>query len=168
MRLPIRVRDACLVVRLTVLALCLALAGTTAAAGQASPMIAHKADLQRIMAEAGATVTVVNYWATWCPPCRAELPDLKRLQEEFGVRDVRVIGVSFDYDPAVLQRFLDRYSLGYPNYIGDSALMKEMGVGVIPRTVIYSPAGNVVSVHQGQITASRVRAQINRLLGNGG
>ncbi len=137
------------------------------AAGQDMPRLNSAADLDRVIAEAGATVTVVNYWATWCPPCRAELPEFKRLQNEFDGREVRVIGVSFDYDSAVLKRFLDRYPLGYPNYIGDSELMEELGVGVIPKTVIYSPAGNQVAVHEGEIKTEVVRSQIVRLLGHG-
>jgi len=143
-------------------------AATVAMGDQDVPRLESAEDLAQVVAETGATVTVINYWATWCPPCRAELPVFKRLQQEFSPREVRIIGVSFDYDPAVLQRFLSRFPLGYQNYIGDSRLLEEMGVGVIPKTVICSPTGSCVSVHEGEVDATKLRTQIMRLLGHGG
>lgn len=143
-----------------------ALAVVPAAADQVD-RLDNAAQLQRVVAESGARVTVVNYWATWCPPCRAELPELKELQQRYGPDQVRVIGVSFDYDPAVLQRFLDRYPLGYSNYLGHSGLMGELGVGVIPTTEIYGSRGEKVYTRRGGVTTKMLLKRIKPLLDNG-
>ena len=158
---------ACLPACLLVCLLAVALLSAPASAGQSLPRLDSAADLERVVRDGGATVTVVNYWATWCPPCREELPVFMRLQQGYGARGVRVIGVSFDYDPRTLERFLGRASLGYVNYIGDGDLMDELGVGVIPTTVIYGPQGERVSMHQGGVTADMLLERITPMLENG-
>lgn len=55
----------------------------------------------------------INYWATWCPPCRTEMPTMQRLAETYGDR-LLILGVDFGEDPATVRDFIDRYQITYP------------------------------------------------------
>lgn len=59
-------------------------------------------------------VTVLNFWATWCPPCVAEMPSLERLHRALGEEGLAVVGISVDEDEAALRRFVEQHKLGFP------------------------------------------------------
>lgn len=90
----------------------------------------------------GKTI-VVNLWATWCPPCIAEMPSLNALQERYGDDKFQVITINFDRDPKDGEAFLQDNGLTVlpfyhnPNF----ALAREYAVAGLPLTVIYSPSG---------------------------
>jgi peroxiredoxin len=95
-------------------------------------------------------VILLNFWATWCPPCRKELPDLSSIAKEFKGKNFELIGVSVDENPSALVSFLNSNSLSYTVLHENGGLLdKYMAVvggtqNVIPQTFIIDKNGKVV------------------------
>ncbi len=99
---------------------------------------------------------VVNYWATWCPPCLEEVPDLVALYDSRKNKDVVVIGVAFDYQNAKeVSQYVDDMLMSYPIVLGDDDTMKQIGFSdVLPTSYIYNPRGELVKIKHGLVTKS--------------
>jgi len=101
-------------------------------------------------------VLVINFWATWCAPCREEMPGFVRLQDRWKGRGVQFVGLSDD-DPSKVERFAAELKINYPLWVGvDTAgeLSHRLGnrLRVLPHTVILDPAGNRVDMRVGPYT----------------
>jgi thiol-disulfide isomerase/thioredoxin len=117
-----------------------------------------------IAAFAGKSL-VINFWATWCAPCRREIPLLETLDAEWAGRGVRVIGVAVDYRDKVLE-FADRFKIGYPLLIGeqqalDAATAFGVETPVFPFTVFTDRRGDVVAVFLGELHRSQADLILN-------
>ena len=89
-------------------------------------------------------VIVVNFWATWCPPCVSETPGLKRFAEQMSTSGVVVIGVSEDHDRAALDRFVTDYHLSYPiAHDLDQAVATRYGTFKYPESYIIGGDGRI-------------------------
>lgn len=92
-------------------------------------------------------VVLLNFWATWCPPCQAEIPDLIRLHKDFADRLV-VIGVSVDRGPharELVQDFYKKFNMNYPVIMGtDQMVMRYGGVSAIPTSFVINKEGRIV------------------------
>ncbi|MFN3660878.1 MAG: TlpA family protein disulfide reductase [Brevinematales bacterium] len=92
-------------------------------------------------------VVLLNFWATWCPPCQAEIPDLVRLYKEFADRLV-IIGVSLDRGPharELVQDFYKKFGMNYPVIMGtDQMVMRYGGVSAIPTSFVIDRQGRIV------------------------
>jgi thiol-disulfide isomerase/thioredoxin len=107
-----------------------------------------------ITAFAGKSL-IINFWATWCAPCRSEIPLLETLHAEWAGRDVSVVGVAVDYRDKVLE-FADRFKIAYPLLIGeqdalDAAAALGVETPVFPFTVFTDRRGEVVALFVGQL-----------------
>lgn len=93
-------------------------------------------------------VTVVNFWATWCGPCRREIPDLEAIHKEYKDRGVRVIGISLDRGPGILNEvaeFTAKFNMTYPVVIDNGDLEQIYGnIRAIPTTFIINKEGKIV------------------------
>lgn len=96
----------------------------------------------------------VNYWATWCPPCLEEVPDLVALYDSRKNKDVEVIGVVFDYESVKeVSSYVDDMLMSYPIVLGDDAVAAQIGdPSVLPTTYIYNPRGELVKTKHGAVT----------------
>ncbi len=105
---------------------------------------------------------IINYWATWCPPCLEEMPDLVNLYDARKNKDIMVIGVAFEYtSPKAVAAFVDDMLVSYPIVLGDASIAKKLGKAeVMPTTFIYNPAGKLVKTKRGLIT----RAMIEQII----
>ena len=88
---------------------------------------------------------VINIWASWCGPCRAEMGSLERLARRNGGKDYKVIGISTDDDRIAAQGFLWFAKISFPNYIDhDQVLENMLGANKIPLTVLVNAEGRVI------------------------
>lgn len=96
---------------------------------------------------------IVNYWATWCPPCLEEVPDLVSLYDSRKNKDVQVIGVVFDYENTKeVAEYVDDMLISYPIVLGDDEVVKQIGASdVLPTTYIYNPKGELVKTKRGKL-----------------
>jgi thiol:disulfide interchange protein DsbD len=100
-------------------------------------------------------VVVLNYWATWCIPCRKEIPEFNRIQKDFGAKGVQVVGISMDEDGADSVRpFLRQIPMQYTVGIGSGT------IGELPITLVIGPNGNVVQRLEGLQTPEQIRDAI--------
>lgn len=95
---------------------------------------------------------LINFWATWCPPCLKEIPDLVSLYE--SRKDVMVIGVAMDYqNPKTVLKFVDSLSISYPIVFGDKKIAAQIGpVSMLPTTYVFDPAGQPAAYKVGLIS----------------
>ncbi|WP_240142435.1 TlpA family protein disulfide reductase [Nitrosomonas oligotropha] len=99
---------------------------------------------------------LVNFWATWCPPCLKEIPDLIALYEQR--KDVIVIGVAMDVDdPKVVMDFVKSMSITYPIVLGDRKIASQLDdVSLLPSTYFFDPEGNPAARQQGIISRESI------------
>ena len=105
---------------------------------------------------------LVNYWATWCPPCLEEIPDLVGLYDQRKNKDMVVIGIAYGYkSKKEVTDFVDDMLMSYPVVLGDEKITDQIGpADVLPTTYIYNPQGKLVKTKRGLIT----RAYIEKLI----
>lgn len=111
--------------------------------------------------------TVVNFWATWCPPCVEEMPELSLIHREFSPKGVNVIGLAID-SPSAVRSFLETREFSYPLLItgaSGSELGKRLGnaIEALPYTVLINEDGNVIKQKLGRIREEELRAWIAEL-----
>ena len=161
----------CVLAAVTILAACAgprALQQPSATVGKQLDLVAP--DLQGRDVDIGAEqgkVRVVDFWATWCEPCREAMPVLDATARELGSRGLSVYGISIDEDPAQIAKFLERTPVTFPILWDKGAVrVQRFDVRVMPVTLIVDRAGVIRFVHQGweRSRAAEERRQIEALL----
>lgn len=109
---------------------------------------------------------VINFWATWCPPCRHEIPWFVDLQKQYGPHGLQIIGISMDETgPAAVKKFADAMGVNYKVVMGDAAAARSYGgVRVLPTTIYIDRQGKVVTTVPGLISKQEIEGIIQRLL----
>ncbi|MEK7215871.1 MAG: TlpA disulfide reductase family protein [Chloroflexota bacterium] len=98
----------------------------------------------RRLSELRGQMVVLNFWATWCPPCVEEMPSLERLHRKLRDRGVVVLGVSVDDDAVAYEQFLRDYHISFPNYRDPGGqIAGRYGTHMFPETYIIDPEGRV-------------------------
>lgn len=113
-------------------------------------------------------ILVINYWATWCAPCREEIPLFVRLQQEYAAKNVQFVGIAVDQVDKV-RVFAKEFNVHYPLLIAglDAVeLSRKAGnkAGVLPYTLVLDRSGSIAASLAGGITEARMRAQLDALL----
>ena len=105
---------------------------------------------------------LVNFWATWCPPCLKEIPDLIALHDEHKDKDLVVIGIATDYNsPKLVIDFAKKHRISYPVVLGNDAIVAQIGrLEGLPMTYIYNPQGKMVAYNVGALTQKAVEGYI--------
>ncbi|MEE9358786.1 TlpA disulfide reductase family protein [Candidatus Vondammii sp. HM_W22] len=107
---------------------------------------------------------LVNYWATWCPPCLAEMPELELFHNQHKEKDAMVIGVAMDdMDSKRLKVFLERQFISYPILQRSSGTHTELGtVPALPTSYLISPEGEIVARQVGTVTGEVIENYIKK------
>ena len=143
------------------------------AAGEPTP--ASTADMMKLTHDPDAKLILLNVWATWCAPCREELPALVRIQHENASRHVKILLLSADADtpPAKVAAYLGTVGVDFPTYIKtDSGPDLIKGItsdwsGAIPATFVYSGDGTMIDFWEGKATYEAFRDKLDEELSAG-
>ncbi|MCC6414420.1 MAG: TlpA family protein disulfide reductase [Opitutaceae bacterium] len=117
-------------------------------------------------AQFAGKVVVVDFWATWCPPCREEIPGYIALQEKYGKDGLVIIGVSLDRGgPAKVRDFAKKFGINYPLVMGDSEAIAGFGdISAIPTTFLIDREGNIRDRKVGALATAEYEKRILALL----
>lgn len=164
--------------RVGIIATILVAASAALAAQQAKPPADPKLidapDLQKILQQYRGKSVLLNFWATWCEPCRDEYPMLNELAKQYGPQGLQVVGVSMDDDGDIIlmRRFLARYKPVFPNYRkkpGDEVAFRQAVLpgwaGSLPVTIFFSKDGSQAGSFLGEKPREQYEAEIKALLG---
>ena len=105
---------------------------------------------------------LVNFWATWCPPCLEEMPDLQRLHEKR--KDLVVIGIAMEYqDPNYVKSFAEDLLVTFPIVLDNTKIASQIGkIQGLPSTYLYSPQGTLAAQNVGALTQKAVERYIDQ------
>ena len=110
-------------------------------------------------------VVLVNFWATWCPPCRSEIPELIKLQEQHKDR-LQIIGVSEDDEAQPVHDFIKKTGINYPVVMATPEIIQAYGgVAALPTTFVIDPQGRIVQRHLGLLSAETTDREVRSLTG---
>jgi peroxiredoxin len=126
------------------------------------------AGVPRAVSEFDGKLLIVNFWATWCPPCLEEIPAFVRLQQDYAAHGVQFLGVALDRAEAA-RAFIAEHAVNYPSVYGEHeaiALSKAYGnrIGGLPFTVVVGRDGRVLRMHQGVFEEADLRAVLDAQL----
>lgn len=122
---------------------------------------------ERQLTEWQGKTLVVNFWATWCPPCVEEMPELVELQNDLGSQNVQVLGIGID-SPSNIRQFSEKHQISYPLLVAGMAgtdLSREFGnqAGGLPFTVLIGSDGRVRKTYIGRLDLKKLRADLASL-----
>lgn len=110
-------------------------------------------------------VVVVNVWATWCPPCRVEMPGFVRLQRDLGDRGVQFVGIAVDQNgTAAVREFVEEKGVNFPQVVSPQVAARHFPGEVVPRTYLIDRQGQIRYEHSGLLLAPSLRDAIEDLL----
>ena len=148
-----------------------------AAASDVCPATARKADLNFTVKDMSGKnvslsafkgkVILLDFWATWCPPCKAEIPGFVELQDTYGSQGLQVLGVSVDDPIEKLKPFADEFKMNYPVLVGLGRDDLQDAYGPmwgIPTTFLISRDGRICRKHSGLVGKDRYEKDIKALL----
>lgn len=121
-------------------------------------------DLKTLVAESKGKVVMVNFFATWCPPCREEIPGLMRIRKSYGMDKLVLIGASLDEDEDALQKYVTKTKINYPVKKSGMDLARAAGVTGIPHMLVFDPKGELAANQSGYIPEEALREFLNKQL----
>lgn len=140
------------------------------------PALCHAADLPAIsqqqlstlIKENSGKVILLNFFATWCPPCKVEMPELVKLRETFPKDQLLVIGMSVDEEKDAVPAFLEKVGVNYPVYMAAKDVTAAYDINSVPHNAFFDPAGKLVISEPGLADLDLLKETINTLLGKKG
>ena len=110
-------------------------------------------------------IVLLDFWATWCPPCVAAMPELNRLSEKFEGKGVSFVGVNQEPNAVPkVRRFIRKHGLRFPSVIDPGEISRTFGVTSYPTTIIVDHQGFIRVVHRGVVTGKRLEQDLERLI----
>jgi cytochrome c biogenesis protein CcmG/thiol:disulfide interchange protein DsbE len=110
-------------------------------------------------------VTLLNFWATWCPPCRDEIPDLNRIYNAYRSKSVEILGVNLQESPGVLRKFVKANNMRFPVLMDtDGKIVQLYQIYYIPTTFIIDSKGKIRQIVQGGTTYEVLSKAIDSFL----
>ena len=145
------------------LLLCLLLPCAAFGASASVPSL-DLAGLTDLLVKNKGKVIMLNFFATWCPPCQVEVPDLVAVNKKFAGKDVLIISLSVDEDEKVVVPFMKKMNMDYPVYMAGRDITKAFQVSSIPHNVFYAKDGQRVISEPGIADTEMMEMVFNKLL----
>ena len=140
-------------------------AGPSAMAGRIAPVFPLRDDTgaQTSLARYRGKIVVMNLWASWCPPCRAEMPDLQAVAREYASRGVVVVGVNEGESPQRAAAFAKSLSIAFPIWIDDAQQYGRVYAALgLPTTIVVGRDGVVLRGFDGALTRAQMAEMLQR------
>lgn len=115
------------------------------------------------LSDSAGKVRLVDFWATWCAPCRAEIPMLNELHESYGDDGLVILGIS-DEESDVVGEFVEEYGVRYTSLVGGLDVSEEYGVLGLPTAYLIDSEGRIVESFTGEKPARILKEKIRALL----
>ncbi len=119
-------------------------------------------ELIDLISDARGKVVVVNFWASWCGPCRYEIPELIKLRSRFSESELLIVGVSIDESRPMYEAFLRNTPFNYPVYLAGPGTPGAFGVNVIPKVLVYNKEGEQIVNHDGYMDSEDLDALLEK------
>ena len=139
-----------------------------------APVYKNLVDGENIsLASMRGQILLIDFWATWCPPCREEIPGFIELYDEYKDKGVTLVGISMDRDVSVVERFIQQRKVNYPVIMNTRELQSQyenainQSIRSIPTTIIINGAGEVATVYVGARPKQVFEQEIQKLLAEG-
>ena len=128
----------------------------------------NAAGVEQSLSQWPGKVLVVNFWATWCAPCREEMPEFMRAQNEYGSKGLQFVGIAVDQADKV-EQFSKEFGLNYPTLIGGYGaveLSRTLGnkLAALPFTIVVDRQGRIVHTQLGPLKPDKLRTIVEKLL----
>jgi len=145
--------------RILIIAVFLLITTGSSASDKAEFVLTDMQNTQHRLSDYRGKWVLVNYWATWCPPCLEEVPDLVMLYDHHKDKDLMIIGVAQEYkNRQEVADFADDMLMSYPIVLGSKSVSAQIGPSdVLPTTYIYNPQGKLVSIKRGLISRAYIK-----------
>jgi cytochrome c biogenesis protein CcmG/thiol:disulfide interchange protein DsbE len=112
-------------------------------------------------------VVFVNFWATWCPPCRQEIPDFVEFYKEYKDKGAVILGVSVDKSPDKVRDFMDEYNINYPVVMATNQMVSDYKPGrYIPATIVIDTNGMIQDKKVGVMDKASLEYYMKQYSGN--
>ncbi len=146
----------------------LVVAETSKQAPQLNFSLPDLADKPQSVTQWQGKILIINFWATWCPPCLKEIPEFIKLQDEYKDKGVQFVGIAIEEKQPV-EDYLKRIKINYPVLIGGEGatmLAQQLGnvINTVPFTVIINQQGQIMHHQLGELTREKVLEVIGPLL----
>lgn len=106
----------------------------------------------------------LNFFATWCPPCNEEAPDVNALQKQYAARGLQTVGVDELEDAKKAKQFVRKYGLVYPAIVDDGTLQNQYSINGLPVHVFIDRRGIIKKIKVGEMSKSEIAASIKAIL----
>jgi peroxiredoxin len=141
--------------------------GPQSLVGQRAPVFDLRDDRGRVvsLAQYRGRVVVMNLWASWCPPCRAEMPDLQTVAAQYATRGVTIVGVNQGESPQRAAAFARSLGIEFPIWIDDEQRYGRVYAALgLPTTIVIDRVGNVVRGFDGPLTIGQMRETLAQIV----
>ncbi|WKZ19490.1 MAG: TlpA disulfide reductase family protein [Candidatus Jettenia sp. CY-1] len=123
------------------------------------------AELHTLLESNKGKVIILNLWATWCAPCRKEIPGFISLYKKYKDKGLEIIGITFDENGSkVVPPFIKKLNINYPIYLSGGDIGPAYNLEAYPTTIIYNKDGSMVNQHTGYVSEQELEDELSTLL----